>query len=153
MEGFFDLFESGFHYVVLWITGPCGVCFFGKGPAGPGARFALFAAGFFEAIRVVLKMDARIADKDVCRCVGHEPLHGGVGKWVLREDGFIACEVGTHGAIQAEHGARGELLLPEVMTVFEAGVIKLGSSFLLTELIQAPPIEIRTRLGQIRAGR
>jgi len=43
--------------------------------------------------------------------------------------------------------------MPEVLTVFETGVIKLGSPFLCAELIQAPPIEIGTGLGQMRARR
>ena len=107
LEGFGDLIESGFYDVVLRISGPGGVGFFGEGPTGPGSGFALLAAGFFEAICVVLEMDARIADEHVSRCVTHEPHHRGVGQGEFVENGFFACEVGAHGTIQTEEGAGG----------------------------------------------
>jgi len=98
-------------------------------------------------------MDARIADKHDWGRMGHEPLHSGVGQRVLGEDGLIAFEVGAHGAVEAEESARREASQPEVVAVFETRSIKLGSPFLRAELIQAPPIEIGTGLGQMRARR
>jgi len=90
LEGFGDLIESGLHDVVLGIAGPCGVSFFGQSPAGPGASFALLEAGFLEAIGVVLKMDAWIANKHVLGRMGHEPMHSRIGEGEFDEHGLIA---------------------------------------------------------------
>src|SRR5690606_38154319 len=132
--------------------GPFGTQAAGEGPAGPGAPFTLVAARFAEAVGVVLKVNARIADEDRARRVRHEPRHGGVGQGPGLQHGFVAAQVGAHRAVEAEQCAGGQGALPKGMTVGERGEVKplvLGRA----HGVERAPVHVGARRRQVRAGR
>lgn len=131
----------------VWADGPR------EGPAGPGPPPPLITTRLVHAIGVMLEMHARIADKNARWRVGDQPRHRSIRQRMRAQDRFVARQFGSEGAIETKQRARGEPLLPQRMSVFEAGKIKFGSAILGAMGMQRAPVETGPRHRQMWTGR
>lgn len=118
-------------------------------PAGPRPRHALGAPRLVHPPGVMLKVHARIAEKDALRGVAHEPGRSLVGHRPLAQDGLITAQIGAERPVETQEGARRKAALPEGMTVLKAVVIEGRATLVAAMGMERSPVETRPGRGQL----
>ena len=123
----------------------------GERPAGPSPPASLLAAGLIHAIGQVLKMHARIADKNVGRSFLQQPDNGRIWQRPDGKYGFVATHIGKQCAVEAKDGTGGEAATPQVMTVIERGEIKIRATIGAMKIKRAP-VHLHGGFREVRTG-
>lgn len=81
-------------------------------PTSPRAPATLFTTRLIHASSVVLKMHARITEKNTFGRMRDEPSHGGVRHWPLLQCRFVTVQIRAHRAVETKYRASCEPALP-----------------------------------------
>lgn len=120
-------------------------------PAGPGPPFLDWPMRIANSIGQMLKMDTRIADKSLVRCVLQDPADTGVGQGPLSQLFLVALDVGEEGPVEGEQASSRRVIHPEILGVFETAKVEIRSSIPST-LSQVSPVQGLFRDRKVRTG-
>src|SRR5581483_11548524 len=116
-------------------------------------RATLVATRLVHPIGIVLKMHARIAEKQFRRRAPDQPAHRGIRQRPLAQRRLVAAQVGAERPVEAEQCPRRQASLPQRLAVLEAGEVEFAAAFAPAVRVQRAPVEPGTRRRQERTRR
>ena len=105
-----------------------GSIFANQVPARPGPPFLDWPMWIANSVGQVLKMDTRIADKSLVRCVLQYPGDTGIGQGPFFQWFFVSSGVGEEGPVDGEQASSWCIIHPEILGVFETTKVEVGST-------------------------